>query len=189
MYKPSDALRVLNIVQGEVGGMKNMRPMIKDCEDLSQCRQSMMAVFWQGIDPTDTINFSEHSKALIRIAQDAKKLEKRVTLKQLVDEFKSRKFAQDWKMLDPAVASMSRRICDSIVINLLLSDVLQPDISYTAFNTICYLTPGPRAQYLKKDRLQIHLPRCLMDASEGPDDTFFEAPKKRKRSPDIITIE
>ncbi|CAH0513996.1 unnamed protein product [Peronospora belbahrii] len=146
-------------------------------------------LFWQGIDPTDTINFSEHSKALIRIAQDAKKLEKRVTLKQLVDEFKSRKFAQDWKMLDPAVASMSRRICDSIVINLLLSDVLQPDISYTAFNTICYLTPGPRAQYLKKDRLQIHLPRCLMDASEGPDDTFFEAPKKRKRSPDIITIE
>ncbi|CAH0491025.1 unnamed protein product [Peronospora farinosa] len=207
MYRPSDVLRVLNIVQGEVGGMKNMRSMIKYCEELSQCRQSMMAAYFgetsestavcqracdncnRDIDMTDTINLSDHSRALICITEDAKRLERRVTLKQLIDEFKSRKFAQEWTTLDPSIASISRRMCDSIVINLLLSNVLQPDISYTAYNTICYLVPGPRAHHLKKDRLQIQLPRCLMDATESSDGTVSMPPKKRKRLPEVITIE
>eukprot|EP00644_Phytophthora_capsici_P005863 jgi/Phyca11/538960/estExt2_Genewise1Plus.C_PHYCAscaffold_20717 len=47
MYKPSDVLRVCNIVQAEVGGMQNMRSMISYCEELSQCRQSMMAVYFE----------------------------------------------------------------------------------------------------------------------------------------------
>lgn len=46
MYKPSDVLRVCNIVQAEVGGIQNMRSMIKYCEELSQCRQSMMAAYF-----------------------------------------------------------------------------------------------------------------------------------------------
>ncbi|CAI5728355.1 unnamed protein product [Peronospora destructor] len=207
MYKPSDVLRVLNIVQGEVGGMKNLRSMIKYCEELSQCRQSMMAAYFgeasestavcqracdnckRDIDTTDTINLSEHSRAFICITEDAKRLERRVTLKQLIDEFKSKKFGQQWTTLDPTIASLSRRMCDSIVVNLLLSNVLQPDISYTAYSTICYLVPGPRAQHLKKDRLQIQLPRCLMDATESLNGTAIILPKKRKRLPEIITID
>jgi ATP-dependent DNA helicase Q1 len=117
MYKPSDVLRVCNIVQAEVGGMQNMRSMIKYCEELSHCRQSMMAAHFglvmlfisqmlarvfkihrgvclacsetsdsvaicQGacdnckrdIDTTDTLDMSKHSKALISITEDAKKL-------------------------------------------------------------------------------------------------------------------
>lgn len=92
------------------------------------------------IDAEDTIDLSEHSKALISIIEDAKQLyvkhlwiesvrrnsprnlfrERRLTLKQLIDEFKSRKFAQQWTELDPTIAALSRSACDSLVINLLL---------------------------------------------------------------------
>ncbi|KAG3118269.1 hypothetical protein PI124_g3481 [Phytophthora idaei] len=208
MYKPSDVLRVCNIVQAEVGGMLSMRSMIKYCEELSQCRQSSMAAYFgkafestticggacdnckRDINTEDTIDLSEHSKALISITEDAKKLERRLTLKQLIDEFKSRKFAQEWTDLNPTIASISRSVCDTLVINLLLSNVLQPEISYTAYNTICYLVPGPRAQHLKRDRFQIQLPRCLMDATKGSDGaTATKSLKKRKRSPEIIEID
>ncbi|KAG2819213.1 hypothetical protein PC129_g11365 [Phytophthora cactorum] len=208
MYKPSDVLRVCNIVQAEVGGMLSMRSMIKYCEELSQCRQSSMAAYFgeafestticggvcdnckRDINTEDTIDLSEHSKALISITEDAKKLERRLTLKQLIDEFTSRKFAQEWTDLNPTIASISRSVCDTLVINLLLSNVLQPEISYTAYNTICYLVPGPRAQHLKRDRFQIQLPRCLMDATKGSDGaTATKSLKKRKRSPEIIEID
>ncbi|ETI39982.1 hypothetical protein, variant 3 [Phytophthora nicotianae] len=185
MYKPSDVLRVCNIVQAEVGGMLTLRSMIKYCEELSQCRQSTMAAYFgedfesdaicggacdnckRDIDTEDTIDLSEHSKALIAITEDAKKLERRLTLKQIIDEFRSRKFALKWTDLDPTIKSLSRGVCDTLVIKLLLSNVLQPEISYTAYNTICYLVPGPQAQHLKKDRFQIQLPRCLMSATKG----------------------
>ncbi|KAG6960072.1 hypothetical protein JG688_00009790 [Phytophthora aleatoria] len=72
------------------------------------------------INTEDTIDLSEHSKALISITEDAKKLERRLTLKQLIDEFKSRKFAQEWTDLNPTIASISRSVCDTFVINLLL---------------------------------------------------------------------
>ncbi|KAE8888946.1 ATP-dependent DNA helicase [Phytophthora fragariae] len=208
MYRPSDVIRVCNIVQSEVGGIQNMRSMIKYCEDLSQCRQSTMAMYFgetsestaicegacdnckRDVDTEDTIDLSEHSKALISITEDAKQLERRLTLKQLVDEFKSRKFAQQWSELDPTIASMSRSVCDSLVINLLLSNVLQPEISYTAYNTICYLVPGPRAQHLKKDRFKIQLPSCLIEAKERVEDAApVRSSQKRKRSPEIIEID
>ncbi|KAL4152424.1 hypothetical protein PRNP1_009354 [Phytophthora ramorum] len=208
MYKPSDVLRVCNIVQAEVGGMQNMRSMIQYCEELSQCRQSMMAAYFgetpesaaicegacdnckRDTDTEDTIDFSEHSKALISITEDAKRLERRLTLKQLIDEFKSRKFSQQCTDLDPTIAAMSRAMCDTLVINLLLSNVLQPEISYTAYNTICYLVPGHRAQHLKKDRFQIQLPCSLMTATETSEGATDAKPsKKRKRSPDIIEID
>ncbi|KAG6609647.1 ATP-dependent helicase, RECQ family protein [Phytophthora cinnamomi] len=208
MYKPSDVIRVCNIVQAEVGGMQNMRSMIKYCEELSDCRQSMMAAYFgetsestaicegacdnckRNVDTDDTIDLSEHSRALVSITEDAKQLERRLTLKQLIDEFKSRKFAQQWTALDPTTASMSRSVCDSLVINLLLSNVLQPEISYTAYNTICYLVPGPRAQHLKRDCLKIQLSRCLLDKTENSEDaTASKPPKKRKRSPEIIEID
>ncbi|KAG2805584.1 hypothetical protein PC111_g17739 [Phytophthora cactorum] len=194
--------------RAEVGGMLSMRSMIKYCEELSQCRQSSMAAYFgeafestticggvcdnckRDINTEDTIDLSEHSKALISITEDAKKLERRLTLKQLIDEFTSRKFAQEWTDLNPTIASISRSVCDTLVINLLLSNVLQPEISYTAYNTICYLVPGPRAQHLKRDRFQIQLPRCLMDATKGSDGaTATKSLKKRKRSPEIIEID
>ncbi|ETN04761.1 hypothetical protein, variant 3 [Phytophthora nicotianae INRA-310] len=208
MYKPSDVLRVCNIVQAEVGGMLNLRSMIKYCEELSQCRQSTMAAYFgedfesdaicggacdnckRDIDTEDTIDLSEHSKALIAITEDAKKLERRLTLKQIIDEFRSRKFALKWTDLDPTIKSLSRGVCDTLVIKLLLSNVLQPEISYTAYNTICYLVPGPQAQHLKKDRFQIQLPRCLMSATKGSESAATtQSLKKRKRSPDIIEID
>ncbi|ETL86806.1 hypothetical protein, variant 3 [Phytophthora nicotianae] len=208
MYKPSDVLRVCNIVQAEVGGMLTLRSMIKYCEELSQCRQSTMAAYFgedfesdaicggacdnckRDIDTEDTIDLSEHSKALIAITEDAKKLERRLTLKQIIDEFRSRKFALKWTDLDPTIKSLSRGVCDTLVIKLLLSNVLQPEISYTAYNTICYLVPGPQAQHLKKDRFQIQLPRCLMSATKGSESAATtQSLKKRKRSPDIIEID
>ncbi|ETP37915.1 hypothetical protein F442_14334 [Phytophthora nicotianae P10297] len=208
MYKPSDVLRVCNIVQAEVGGMLNLRSMIKYCEELSQCRQSTMAAYFgedfesdaicggacdnckRDIDTEDTIDLSEHSKALIAITEDAKKLERRLTLKQIIDEFRSRKFALKWTDLDPTIKSLSRGVCDTLVIKLLLGNVLQPEISYTAYNTICYLVPGPQAQHLKKDRFQIQLPRCLMSATKGSESAATtQSLKKRKRSPDIIEID
>jgi hypothetical protein len=68
--------------------------------------------------------------------------------------------------------------------------VLQPEISYTAYNTICYLVPGPRARHLKKDQFQIRLPRCLMDSKDPAEDMATAGPpKKRKRAPDVIEID
>ncbi|KAK1948481.1 ATP-dependent DNA helicase Q1 [Phytophthora citrophthora] len=208
MYKPSDVIRVCNIVQAEVGGMQNMRSMITYCEELSQCRQSMMAAYFgetseataicegacdnckRDIDTEDKMDLSEHSKALISIIEAAKRLERRLTLKQLIDEFKSRKFAQEWTHVDPAISTMSRELCDTLVIKLLLSNVLQPEISYTAYNTICYLVPGSRAQHLIRDIFKIQLPRCLIEAAKGAEKvSTVKRNKKRKLSPEIIEIE
>lgn len=47
MYRPSNVLRVCNVVQTEVGGMLNMRSMIRYCEELSQCRQAIMVSYFE----------------------------------------------------------------------------------------------------------------------------------------------
>lgn len=207
MYKPSDVPRVCNIVQAEVGGILSMRSMIKYCVELSQCRQSTMAAYFgeafesdaicgggcdnckRDIDTADRIDLSEHSKALLSITEDAKKVERRLTLKQLIDEFRSRKFAQEWTNLDPSIKSMSRGECDTLVVKLLLSNVLQPEIGYTAYSTICYLVSGPQAQHLKKDRFQVQLPRYLIVTKGSESAGSNKSLKKRKRSPEIIEVD
>lgn len=47
MYRPSDAIRVSNIANAEVGGMRHLRIMIEYCEELAECRHALMAkYFW-----------------------------------------------------------------------------------------------------------------------------------------------
>jgi hypothetical protein len=52
--------------------------------------------------------------ALIRFS------ERRLTLKQLVDELKTRKVAQEWGQLDPSFAELPRVECEGVIINLIL---------------------------------------------------------------------
>lgn len=46
--------------------------------------------------------------------------ERRVTMKQLVDELKTKKFIQDWEHLEPPLATISRDQCERIIINLMI---------------------------------------------------------------------
>ncbi|KAF1793601.1 P-loop containing nucleoside triphosphate hydrolase [Phytophthora cactorum] len=213
MYKPSDVLRVCNIVQAEVGAC-----LACVLRGAFQCRQSSMAAYFGFVVRCVAVQtlrgFRVHNNMWRRcdnckrdintktqlICQSTQKLSSQlpriqrswrgVSRSTAYRRVQSRKFAQEWTDLNPTIASISRSVCDTLVINLLLSNVLQPEISYTAYNTICYLVPGPRAQHLKRDRFQIQLPRCLMDATKGSDGaTATKSLKKRKRSPEIIEID
>uniref|UniRef100_K3W7H4 Uncharacterized protein n=1 Tax=Globisporangium ultimum (strain ATCC 200006 / CBS 805.95 / DAOM BR144) TaxID=431595 RepID=K3W7H4_GLOUD len=64
---------------------------------------------------------------------------------------------QEWTDLEPSLATITRDQCDRLIINLLIKNVLQPEISYTAYNTICYLVAGPSHRRLTSNQLLIVL--------------------------------
>jgi ATP-dependent DNA helicase Q1 len=180
MYRPADVIRVCNIAHSEVGGMRNLRLMMEYSEENKHCRNEIMAKYFdesfepltmcQGtcdnclLGPMDlsVYDLTEHSKALVTIILEAKRIEKRLTLKQLMDEFCSKKFQKKFPdLMDPSISDWSRTQWESFVVILMLKNVLEPEISYTAYTTNCYLMDGPMYYKLQSKRLQIQVSRRL----------------------------
>ncbi|DAZ99797.1 TPA: hypothetical protein N0F65_001306 [Lagenidium giganteum] len=198
LYRPSDAIRVTSIAHGETGGMRNLRLMIQYCEEMVQCRQAIMAKYFgedfdaatmcKGAcdnckrDATITpIDVTEHTKAVLATLDDARAKEKRLTLKQLVDELKSRKVIKQFEELEPSLAQMTREQCETMIINLILRDIVQPDISYTAYSTICYIVEGPQARRVQADHLQVQLPFSVHAVPSKKIPRAARPTKKRKK--------
>uniref|UniRef100_K3W7H5 ATP-dependent DNA helicase n=1 Tax=Globisporangium ultimum (strain ATCC 200006 / CBS 805.95 / DAOM BR144) TaxID=431595 RepID=K3W7H5_GLOUD len=92
MYRASDVIRVSNIVHAETGGMRNLRLMIEYGEDQVQCRHGIMAKYFeedfdhitmceetcdnckQGEADVVDIDYTEHSKAIVNVVTEAKRL-------------------------------------------------------------------------------------------------------------------
>ncbi|TYZ62624.1 hypothetical protein PybrP1_002384 [[Pythium] brassicae (nom. inval.)] len=185
MYRASDVIRVCNIVHAETGGMRNLRRMIEYGEDQERCRHGIMAAYFEEcFDPVEMcqktcdncqrgstdlaeVDYSEHAKAMGAIVSDAKRLERRLTMKQLVDELKSKKSSQEWGRLEPPLQTMPRDQCDRLVIHLLIANVLQPEISYTAYNTICYFALGPKFRRLESGHVRALMKQPRASAVTG----------------------
>lgn len=66
-------------------------------------------------------------------------------------------------------------------------DLLQPDISYTPYNTICYLVEGPHFQSFTRHGKELRLQLSIHNNGE---ETVNAAPppKKRRRGPPVIEL-
>ncbi|TMW60746.1 hypothetical protein Poli38472_000788 [Pythium oligandrum] len=204
MYRASDVTRVCSIANAEAGGMRNLRLMIEYGENFTTCRHEIMAKYFgesfeseemcqkscdnckRSKDDVVTVDFTEHAKVIGQIIVNAKNLERRLTLKQLVDELKSRKVVQEHAQLDPFLSTLPRTECEALIINLILRDVLQPEISYTAYNTICYIVDGPR-QLLRGT--EVHLQRLRASLSAAPSTRRPAKKRKADMKDDVDVIE
>jgi hypothetical protein len=76
-------------------------------------------------------------------------MEKRLTLKQLMDEFCSKNFQKKFPdHIDPSISDWSRAQWESFVVILMLMNILQPDIQHTrpiviSWMDLCTIKPNP----------------------------------------------
>lgn len=110
--------------------------------------------------------------------------ERRVTMKQLVDELKTKKFGLEWRHLEPPLATISRDRCERLIIHLMVKNILQPEISYTAYNTICYLVVGSSHRRLANDQVRVVMkqPAAASDDRDDDDDTPLAQTGARSRA-------
>jgi ATP-dependent DNA helicase Q1 len=139
-------------------GLTNLYSMISYCLNESQCRRKSIAKYfdevWQSNDcnqmcdictrsSTYTTKRNCREEALIIINHLNNNNKQRLTALKLIEQI--------------TIKTMIKIDIQRLILQLIIDQYLKEDFHFTPYNTICYIKPGPRAEYINNENCQILL--------------------------------
>ncbi|XP_050409587.1 ATP-dependent DNA helicase Q1 [Patella vulgata] len=203
-YRLADIFRQSTMVFTEQTGLKCLYGILAYCLDSKRCRRSMIAQHFgeswdasqcdgmcdhcdlNSIYTSTTIDITNHCKNVLAILKQASETDQRVTALKLVDSWFGKGQAS-LKVKDIKVTTISKEKADIIIGYMLLNGYLKEDFHFTAYTTISYILPGPKANLLLNGNRQISFDFKVkaLGATKTPKSSqaSTKTPKSSKESP------
>ncbi|GBG68416.1 hypothetical protein CBR_g2960 [Chara braunii] len=151
-YRCADLPRQSSMVFAEAAGLHNLYSMIRFCQSRRACqRAAIFEHFGENkqdchgmcdncADPRPVVDkdVTEHARALLRVVEEINRKDQKVTMLQLVDQWKRQ--PGDSGRLAP---ELTKEDTERVVTQLLLSGYLKEEFGHTAYATNAYLALGP----------------------------------------------
>lgn len=180
-YSPKDVPRMLGMIHGEMGegAFWGMVKYGNAHGDDHLCRHVILATLGETqsfrADTLTTLrnnnkltverDVGKHCQTATRVVDAFRKMNEECTVNQIVTKWRSKTSAtdSDFKFLkdNSPGADLSKEECERIVIALLLENVLEPNVVFTAYNNICYIRVSQKGQQLLRSqnpRVAVHFP-------------------------------
>lgn len=180
-YSPKDVPRMLGMIHGEMGegAFWGMVKYGNAHGDDALCRHVILATLGETqsfqADTLTTLrnnnkltverDVGRHCHTATRVVDAFRKMNEECTVNQIVTKWRSKTSAtdSDFKFLkdNSPGADLSKEECERIVIALLLENVLEPNVVFTAYNNICYIRVSQKGQQLLRSqnpRVAVHFP-------------------------------
>jgi hypothetical protein len=153
-----DVFRLASMVFSDKSGngLTNLYSMISYCLNESECRRKLIAKHfdevWQSSDchrmcdvctrpPTYIAKRDCREEASMIIDYLHKHPKPRLTPLKLLEQL--------------TITTMIRIDLQRLILQLLMDEYLKEDFSFTSYNTICYVIPGPKAKYIRSGSCEI----------------------------------
>lgn len=112
---------------------------------------------------TSSRQVGKHCQTVTRVVDTFQRINEECTINQIVTKWRSKAVDTDFSFLkeNSPAKDLSKEECERIVISLLLENVLEPNVVFTAYNTICYIRVTQKGQQLLRSqnpRVAIRLP-------------------------------
>ncbi|XP_059172094.1 ATP-dependent DNA helicase Q1-like [Physella acuta] len=193
LYRLADVAKQSSMVFTEQTGLRNLHGIIRYCIDVRSCRRSIIArhfgEVWESSqcdqmcdhclrshhikDGTVQKDVTKYCKDVIALLDAAASTEQRVTSAKLLEAWFSRGVTS-LKVKSVSVPAMSKEQAERILAHMLVEGYLQEDFHFTAYSTICYILPGPKAKHLRNNVASV-----LMDFEKSG-----KVPSKNPTKPD-----
>uniref|UniRef100_A0A2C9JYD4 ATP-dependent DNA helicase n=1 Tax=Biomphalaria glabrata TaxID=6526 RepID=A0A2C9JYD4_BIOGL len=173
LYRLADVTRQSSMVFTEQTGLPNLYGIVQYCIDVAKCRRSLIArhfgEVWESAqcdkmcDHCDRAqcqvkvkDVTHYCKDLISILDAAAATQQRVTSAKLLDAWYGRGPA-GVKVKSIAAPSLAKDQAERIVAQLVVEGYLREDFHFTAYSTICYIIPGPKAKLLRNGGVKVEI--------------------------------
>ena len=188
-YSPKDVPRMLGMIHGEMGE-STFWGMVKYGNahgDDALCRHVILATLGEtqsfNVKTLDTLKSNnkltiprqvgKHCQMVTRVIDTFRRINEECTLNQIVSKWRSKSADSDFNFLkdNPPGKDLSKDECERIVIALLLENVLEPNVRFTAYNTICYIRATQKGNLLlrsEKPRVEVCFPVKEKTSSTKP---------------------
>ena len=101
-----------------------------------------------------TKDITKYAEELVRIISHAGRIKERVTPSKLLDAWLG-KGATSLRVSSIEPPKESRETCQRIIVKFVIERILQEDMHFTPYSTICYLLPGPRYELAKQGKISV----------------------------------
>jgi len=178
-YSPKDVPRMLGMIHGEMGE-STFWGMVKYGNahgDDALCRHVILATLGEtqnfNLQTLDTLKnnnslttprqVGKHCQTVTRVVDTFQRINEECTINQIVSKWRSKAADTDFNFLkdNPPAKDLSKEECERIVIALLLENVLEPNVVFTAYSTICYIRATQKGQQLLRSqnpRVEVRFP-------------------------------
>uniref|UniRef100_A0A0B7AUF3 ATP-dependent DNA helicase n=1 Tax=Arion vulgaris TaxID=1028688 RepID=A0A0B7AUF3_9EUPU len=166
-YRLADVAKQSTMVFTEMTGLQNLHSIIKYCIDVGSCRRSLIAHhFGEVWNMSDCSNMCDHCDKtrsngpigqkdvtkycvdVLSILKSAVEIDQRMTAAKLIEAWYGRGLL---KVKPSSTPSFGKETAERILAHMLVSSYLQEDFHFTAYSTICYIVPGPKAKLLQNN--------------------------------------
>ncbi len=105
----------------------------------------------------------KHCQTVTRVVDTFQRINEACTINQIVSKWRSKAVDTNFNFLkdNPPAKDLSKEECERIVIALLLENVLEPNVVFTNYNTICYFRATQTGQQLLRSqnpRVEVRFP-------------------------------
>ena len=105
----------------------------------------------------------KHCQTATRVVDTFRQINEQCTINQIVSKWRSKAADADFNFIkdNPPVKDLTKEECERIVIALMLENVLEPNVVFTAYNSICYIRATQKGQQLLRSqypRVEIRFP-------------------------------
>lgn len=178
-YSPKDVPRMLGMIHNEMGE-NTFWGMVKYGNangDDQLCRHIILATLGETEnftdDTLDTLmnnnkltvlrDVGKHCQTLTKVIDTFRKINEECTINQIVSKWRSKAFDSNFKFIqdNPPGVDLNKEECERIVIALLLENVLEPNVVFTAYNSICYFRATQKGYQLLRSqnpRVEVRFP-------------------------------
>ena len=162
-------------------GLKNLYSMISYCINESQCRRKLIAKYfdevWQSSDCHQMCDICAQSSTFITKRNCRE--EALIIIDYLYAHQKPPLTAL--KLIERlTIKTMTKIDLQRLILQLLIDQYLKEDFRSTRYSTICYIKPGPRAEYVKNENCQILLD--IIESTTRKSTILIQKSTKNKRS-------
>ena len=172
LYKLTDVARQATMVFTEQTGLDNLHGIARYCTDVTHCRRSIIArhfgEVWNSAQcaemcdiclskvGTIKVDVTQRCADLLTVLDAAGATEQRVTIPKLIDAWFSRG-PLTLRVKSVPVPQYNQEKAEKVVAHMLVQGFLREDFHFTAYSTICYILPGPKANLLRNKSTKISM--------------------------------
>ncbi|KAJ1164916.1 hypothetical protein NDU88_005348 [Pleurodeles waltl] len=203
-YGFGDIYRVSSMVVMENVGQKKLYEMVSYCLNWNRCRRILIAQHFDEVWDSancnkmcdnccreklfEKIDITGYCKDLVKILQQAEKMEEKLTPLKLIDAWLG-KGPSKLRVASVAPPKLKRDEMERVIVHLLLDSYLREDFSFTAYATISYLKTGPKVDLLKNEKHAIRMEMKKRKSSHSTDPQMSPVVSDGEKSDNGVQLE